>query len=179
MTIKTYKIILVGNASVGKTSLRRIFMGNSFKESYSMTIGADFSVYRHTDGKTIHIWDLAGELRFQHLIQAYYAGTLGALVVFDLTNPDSFENISKWMEDIYTNVNGQKIPIILVGNKSDLRYDSPTKVTDQEAHLYANQLSEWLGYEILYINTSAKTGDNVEIIFHALINKIEEYLINN
>ncbi|MFV2014680.1 MAG: Rab family GTPase, partial [Candidatus Heimdallarchaeota archaeon] len=86
---------LLGDAAVGKTSLRKKFMGEGFKKSYGMTIGADFAVYKMA-GYTLHIWDLAGQIRFSRILKAYYVGTVGSLIVFDVTNKESFHNLPSW-----------------------------------------------------------------------------------
>ena len=98
------KVILAGDGAVGKTSLRKRFMESVFDGQYLMTIGADFSV-KEIDVKMgseklqvkMQIWDLAGQPRFQEVRSVYYSGVVGAVLVYDVTRPDSFENTTKWL----------------------------------------------------------------------------------
>lgn len=169
-----WKITLLGDATVGKTSLRRKFMGDSLKKDYLMTIGADFTVYRHED-TILHLWDLAGQQRFSNLTKGYLNGTNGGLIVFDVTKPETFQSIPGWIKKLQESVN-EKIPMVLVGNKADLRGElpEPFHVNPQTATEYANSLSEWLYLEVPYIETSAITGVNVKEIFESLTNIIEK-----
>jgi len=178
MAIK-YKIIILGEAAVGKTSLRQRFMGKGFQASYGMTIGADFAAYRLTEnGKdyVLNIFDLAGQQRFNDLNRGYYAGTNGAVIVFDVTRPATYENIPSWIEQLVKNTGGTVCPLVLVGNKSDLRDDSPSSVAKEIAEQYVKELSEWSGFDVSYFDTSALTGDNVDSAFRALIGTIDHYV---
>ena len=148
-------------------------MGEGFKNSYSVTIGAEFSVYKVQD-YNLHIWDLAGQIRFSSVLQAYYKGTLGALIVFDITNRASFDNLPHWINSLADN-NGM-VPLIIVGNKSDLRGNSNSEVSKEEAETYANTISEWANVEVHYIDTSALLGENVEVAFLTLIQAVDRII---
>lgn len=163
----------MGDAAVGKTSLRKNFMGESFKNSYAITIGAEFSVYKIQD-YTLHIWDLAGQIRFESVLQGYYKGTLGALVVFDISNRKSFDNLPHWINGLENN-NGL-VPLIIVGNKSDLREHSNSEVTKEEAEAYAKTISEWGNVETRYVETSALLGENVDFAFQTLIEAVDRII---
>ena len=143
-----WKVTLLGDATVGKTSLRKKFMGESLKKEYLMTIGADFSVYRVKD-TTLHIWDLAGQNRFGNLSKAYLNGTNGALIVFDITKPETFQSVPDWIDKLQSSVE-KKSQIVLVGNKADLRANMPDPfhVTHSQAFEYSKTLSDWLGFNV-------------------------------
>lgn len=169
---KSFKVIILGDGSVGKTSIRHRYLGQGFRNKYSMTIGADFAVKRVKD-KTIQIWDLAGQSRFSSVREVYYQGSAGAILVFDVTRKKTFQSVPKWLKELLTNNNDKLIPIILVGNKIDMRTSSnPNGVTKEQGIKYAQSLSNWAGFEIPYVETSAKTNINVKAIFDKLIEKM-------
>jgi len=174
---KVFKIVLIGDGAVGKTSLRRNYIGKSFRENYLMTIGADFSVKQvmFEDYKiNLQLWDLAGQPRFSEVRGAYYAGTYGALVLFDITRPNTFTNIDYWINELIKYNDHKLVPLIIVGNKSDLRATTPAEVQVDKlsAMAYADTLSQWGGLRVDYIETSALSGQNVDNSFQNLISKI-------
>ncbi|MHA2250407.1 MAG: Rab family GTPase [Candidatus Kariarchaeaceae archaeon] len=171
-----YKITLLGDAAVGKTSLRKKFMGEGLKSNYGMTIGADFAVYK-MDDYTLHIWDLAGQIQYSTMISMYFRGTLGSLLVFDVSRKDSFSNLPRWINELIKNNENQLVPLVVVGNKTDLRNATWDALQPNEGIEYANSLSEWANFEIPYIETSALTGLNVDLIFKKLVEKIDQQLI--
>ncbi len=175
---RIFKVVLLGEGAVGKTSLRRRYLGEGFKEGYSMTIGSDFSVKRLIiDGEeyVAQIWDLAGQQRFEAVRSTYYRGSSGCLLVFDVTNVLSFEMLPKWLEELLRNNDNKIVPLILIGNKSDLRDQVPNCVPRELAEEYARTLTEWSGFEVPYIETSAKTGENVDEAFMVLFKNIVKY----
>ena len=106
------KVVLLGEGSVGKTSLRRTYLGEGFRESYSMTIGADFAARRlNLEGWDItsNIWDLAGQQRFKKLRETYYRGVSGALLVYDITRPETLEALPQWIEELQKNNLGRLV----------------------------------------------------------------------
>ncbi len=169
--ISFLKITILGAAAVGKTSLRRRFMGEGFQRNYSMTIGADFSVYK-MDRYILHIWDLAGQMRFGSIIQQYYAGSVGSIIVFDITRPESFENLDQWIKALIDN-NKRIVPIMLLGNKADLRGSEPDEISMEDAEDYAEALTEWSGIKVTYVEASALSGLNVDTAFVRLVREIE------
>ncbi len=174
---KIFKIVLLGDGAVGKTALRTRYLGEGFKKSYSMTIGADFAVKRvNLDGTEIvaQIWDLAGQIRFQSVREVYYQGATGALLVFDITRTETFENIPNWITELLENNKNRVVPMVLIGNKSDLRDEN--SITKEAGEEYAKSLSSWSNFEIPYVETSAKEGSNVEEAFHTLLRNIEQFL---
>lgn len=177
LTDKQYKISLLGDGAVGKTSLRRNYLGETFKANYNMTLGADFATnYITVDGISIMmvIWDLAGQPRFNVVREVYYRGTKGALLVYDLSRPETYENLANWVAELYKNNRMQKVPIVLIGNKADLRGSDYSTIPAKYGEDYAQRLSEWSGYTVPYIETSAKLGDNVANSFESLVRQILE-----
>lgn len=176
---KIFKIVLLGDGAVGKTALRHRYLGDGFQQSYSMTIGADFAVKRvNLDGEEVvaQIWDLAGQIRFQSVREVYYQGATGALLVFDITRSPTFENIPNWITELLENNKSKIVPMVLIGNKSDLRNTTEGSIPYESGLDYAQSLSSWSSFEIPYIETSALSGDNVEDGFAILLRNIENYL---
>ncbi|MFX1519316.1 MAG: Rab family GTPase [Promethearchaeota archaeon] len=157
-----FKVIVVGDAAVGKTSLMFRFVHGTFQKDYKMTIGVNFAtkMIRLDDGVNVKlsIWDTAGQERFHFLLPSYYDGSSGGLVVFDVTRRESFTNLPKWLEQIRDKVN--QVPLVLIGNKADL--EDLRAVTYEEAKQFAQQ------HGLAYTETSAKTGENVTDVFAAL-----------
>ncbi|MFW9907751.1 MAG: Rab family GTPase [Candidatus Thorarchaeota archaeon] len=183
MVTALFKVVLMGDGSVGKTSLRRTYMGEGFKAQYMITIGADFAVKKMTltggHEVSIQIWDLAGQEHFKNVRSTFYKGAQGALAVYSTVERSSFENIKEWLDECWTNA-AKKIPIVLIGNKTDLRdqfKDNPvmqqTIVTTEEGQKLANDIAK-MGTHASFIETSAKTGLNVEAAFLELAIKILE-----
>lgn len=175
-----FRITLLGDGAVGKTSLRNQFMGKGFSTSHLMTVGADFaakSINLTVDGVnydiTFQVWDLAGQQRFQDIRSRFYGGSLGGLCVFDVTRPDSFQNINNWINEIWKHNGAGVVPIVLLGNKSDIR--DRNSVNNKKAIEYVNALSEKVkpyGFSVEYFETSAKDGLNVDEAFHHLAETI-------
>jgi len=166
-----FKIVLIGDGGVGKTTLRRRWMGEGFITSYILTVGADFAVktlitpYGHE--VKFQIWDLGGQPHFKEVRKTFYAGTTGALVVYDVTNRKSYNNVFGWIEEMLKHVN-KKIPIVLVGNKIDLRNNTPDAITTEEGIKLRRKIIEKYGLKVLFIETSAKTGENVDKAFQVM-----------
>ena len=166
-TVKKYKLVFLGEQSVGKTSLITRFMYDTFDETYQATIGIDFlSKTVNVNDRIIRLqlWDTAGQERFYTLIPSYIRDSKVAVVVFDLSNAPSFHKLDKWIEDI-RNEGGDKVLIFIVGNKSDRQ---EREVSTQEAMEAAARLNAH------YMETSAKTGDNVEALFKAIVQQLPE-----
>ena len=176
---RIYKIALLGEGGVGKTALRHRYLGQGFKDNYQMTIGADFAAKRVTvDGVdiTAQIWDLAGQQRFNSVRSTYYKGCVGALLVFDITRLDTYNIIPSWLEELLTNNSDRVVPVVLIGNKGDLRGQAAEEIHPADAEAYAKALSDWSGYNVPYVETSAKSGNNVELAFQTLLTNINVYL---
>ena len=168
-----FRICLIGNICVGKTSLLARYADNSFKESYANTIGVDFRVitlkYKDIIAK-VHIWDTAGNERFKSITINYYRSSHGFIYVYDITSKESFENLDMWIN--LTNENcGTNAINFLVGNKSDL--EKEREVTKEEGEEFAKK------YDLIFIETSAKNNDNVGKLFEFFTYKLIEYYQKN
>ncbi len=161
-----FKSIVVGDGGVGKTALTLRFSKGFFTEDYKMTIGVDFHVKTiaidSVEGPIrakLQIWDTGGQERFSSIRPMYYRGSLGALMIFDLTNSGSFEHLPQWIEEVRANVKTE-IPLLLVGNKSDLV--DQRAVSLEEINSFTNN------FNLYYMETSAKTGEGVGDCFYIL-----------
>ncbi|KAJ5067349.1 ras-related protein rabd2a-like [Anaeramoeba ignava] len=160
------KILLVGDIAVGKSSLLLRFADDRFQDSYNPTIGVDFKIKTiEKDGQKIklQIWDTAGQERFKTITSSYYRGAKGVIIVYDVTNPQSFENIGHWINEVETNAESEVIKMI-VGNKCDL--ENQKMVKTEIAQNFSNQT------EIPFLETSAKNSTNVENAFVLLASTI-------
>ena len=161
-----YKIVVLGDGGVGKTCLTLTFVKKEFKSDYIPTMGVDIYTKDFDLGETkitLIVWDIAGQQKFDLVRKQYYKGAQGALIVFDLTRSATFHNIENWHRDLAEGA-GEKIPIILLGNKSDI--EEQRQVTPEQCNL----MSKKLGSD--YFETSAKTGKNVDQAFFNLLKKI-------
>jgi Ras-related protein Rab-1A len=162
-----YKILIVGNSGVGKSSILLRFTENIFSYSFLSTIGVDFKVKTislDNDVIKLQIWDTAGQERFKTITSSYYRGGNGAILVFDVSMSDSFENIKNWLKEIDTN-NPDNIPKILVGNKIDLNTERVISSTQAKNFADSNNL--------IYIETSSKDDVGVYTIFETLSKEIK------
>ncbi|CAL1573714.1 unnamed protein product [Knipowitschia caucasica] len=157
--LRKFKLVFLGEQSVGKTSLITRFMYDSFDNTYQATIGIDFlSKTMYLEDRTIRLqlWDTAGQERFRSLIPSYIRDSAAAVVVYDITNVNSFQQTTKWIDDVRTERGGDVI-IMLVGNKTDLA--DKRQITTEEGEQRAKEMN------VLFIETSAKTGYNVKQLF--------------
>eukprot|EP00301_Raphidiophrys_heterophryoidea_P016413 c25984_g1_i1.p1 GENE.c25984_g1_i1~~c25984_g1_i1.p1 ORF type:complete len:207 (+),score=38.96 c25984_g1_i1:78-698(+) len=155
----TIKLLLIGDSGVGKSCLLLRFSDNSFTPSFITTIGIDFKIRTiDLDGKRIklQIWDTAGQERFRTITTAYYRGAMGILLLYDVTNEESFQNVRSWMKNIQENA-ADAVNKILVGNKCDLA--DKRKVDFAKGKALADE------YGIPFFETSAKSNLNVEEAF--------------
>lgn len=160
-----FKIVTVGDGGVGKTSLIVRLTENRFSEDYKMTLGTSFAAHSLSvddNVVTLQIWDLGGQPSFSHLRSFFYAGAKGGVVVFDLTDSKSFQNVSVWVRELF-DVCGE-VPIVIIGNKNDLAGE---RVVSQGE---AERLARSLGAP--YIETSAKTGDKVNMAFQSVSRRL-------
>ncbi|XP_055906412.1 ras-related protein Rab-4A [Eupeodes corollae] len=154
-----FKFLIIGNAASGKSCLLHHFTEAKFKDDCSHTIGVEFgSRIVNVGGKAVklQIWDTAGQERFRSVTRSYYRGAAGALLVYDTTSRDSFNALTNWLNDART-LASPNIVILLVGNKKDL--EEARDVTFLEASSFAQE------NELIFLETSAKTGENVEEAF--------------
>lgn len=163
------KIILVGDVSVGKTSVIERFVNNNFKDDYTCTIQAEQKTkIINEDSNTLirmDIWDTAGQEKFRSLTRQYYRDSQGAILVFDITNKTTFDSLKTWIDDI-KDYSDKDIPIIIVGNKSDLI---------DEREVSENNINKFLNDKYTYFEVSAKYGNNIDLAF----NKIKKLIMEN
>ncbi|CAB3248928.1 unnamed protein product [Arctia plantaginis] len=162
-----FKLLLIGDSGVGKTSILFRFSEDAFNISFISTIGIDFKIRTiDLDGKKVklQIWDTAGQERFRTITTAYYRGSMGIMLVYDVTNEKSFENIKNWIRNIEENASADVEKMIL-GNKCDL--EAKRQVSKERGEQLAVE------YQIKFIETSAKDSLNVESAFYTLARDIK------
>ena len=166
---KTCQMLIIGDCSVGKTSIITRYTNGTFKEEYLGTVGLDYySKEEIIDNKTILIklWDTAGEERYKSLTQNYFRNAEGVLLVFDVTNTDSFNNLKEWISSIKLNMEGKNIfiPIVIIGNKLDM--EDQREITKEQAEKFVSENN----YK--YFETSAKTGEGIDKSIRELATQI-------
>ncbi|CAF3502085.1 unnamed protein product [Rotaria sp. Silwood1] len=157
--LRKFKLVFLGEQSVGKTSLITRFMYDSFDNTYQATIGIDFlskTMYLEDRTVRLQLWDTAGQERFRSLIPSYIRDSTVAVVVYDITNSNSFQQTSRWIEEVRAE-RGNDVIIMLVGNKTDLADRRQVSTLDGEER--AKDLN------VMFIETSAKAGYNVKQLF--------------
>jgi Ras-related protein Rab-11A len=164
-----FKIVIVGDTGTGKSNLLSRFTKKEFHKDSKATIGVDFATHQiEHDGKTIEaqVWDTAGAERYKAITAAYYRGSIGALIVYDITNQLSFQNCAAWLRELRAHTD-PSIVVMLVGNKSDLRHRQKVDVEDAKDFAEDNNLA--------FIETSALDATNVDLAFETIC--IEIYRI--
>jgi len=173
MAKKTYdllfKLLLIGDSGVGKTCLLFRFSDDAFNTTFISTIGIDFKIKTvELGGKKIklQIWDTAGQERFHTITTSYYRGAMGIMLVYDITNAKTFENISKWLRNIDEHAN-EDVEKMILGNKCDM--EDKRQVNKERGDSIARE------HCIPFLETSAKSNINVETAFmdlaQAILNK--------
>jgi len=169
-----FKLLLIGDSGVGKSCLLLRFADHTYTESYISTIGVDFKIRTITtrDEKTIklQIWDTAGQERFRTITSSYYRGAHGIIVVYDVTDQESFNNVKQWLNEIERYA-CEKVNKLLVGNKCDLV--SKKAVSYEVAKAFADKL------DIPFLETSAKAATNVEKAFLTMADEIKNNITTN
>jgi len=170
---RAYKIVLIGDPEVGKTSIRRKYMGKSFRADYLKTLGADFAATKvNVEGDTVllTIWDLAGQSIFHGMRSSFYHGCKCALVVCDVTNPHSLENSFKWAEEATNYAKNSLQEIYLIGNKIDLEDDRLVQNSQMEET--AKKFREAFKFSVKVYETSALTGENINELFEYMSRRL-------
>ena len=161
-----FKVVLIGDTSVGKTNILSKYLTNDFDPDSKATVGVEFGTknFKIEDNIVkVQIWDTAGQERYRSITNAYYKGAKGSLLVYDITNPKTFESIDRWLSDL--KVNGdENISVVLLGNKSDL--ESDRKVSTQQG----KEKAEF--YKLAFLETSALNGNNIDNAFNELITDV-------
>ncbi|BGO96156.1 hypothetical protein NBRC10512_002462 [Rhodotorula toruloides] len=163
-----FKLLLIGDSGVGKSCLLLRFADDTYTESYISTIGVDFKIRTiELEGKTVklQIWDTAGQERFRTITSSYYRGAHGIIVVYDVTDADTFSNVKQWLQEI-DRYACEGVNKLLVGNKSDL---TSKKVVEYNV---AKEFADQIGVSLL--ETSAKNATNVEQAFLTMAKQIKD-----
>lgn len=171
MSTKSYdylfKLLLIGDSGVGKTSILFKFSEDTFSPAFISTIGIDFKIRTiEVDGKKIklQVWDTAGQERFRTITTAYYRGAMGIMLVYDVSNLKSFENISNWIRNIEMHAT-QDVELMILGNKCDIA--DKRQVSKEKGEQLALQ------HSIKFMETSAKANINIEEAFTTLARDIK------
>ena len=161
-----FKVILLGDSSVGKTSIFTRFLAGKFDENYKCTVGTEYklhSIYPDLNTEVnLHVWDTAGSEKYKSITKQYYRDAHGIILIYDIANRKSFNNLNNWIEDIKDN-SIKDCQIVIVGNKSDI---NNRNVSNEEGVNFANKLG------LNYIESSAKNGTNVLLIFDVISKKM-------
>ena len=162
------QFIIIGDATVGKTSILNRFSDGTFNSNYLATVGLEnITKDEIIDDKTIRIkiWDTAGQERYQSLAKSFYRNAEGVILVYDVTNLKTYENLKFWLQSIKNNMVADmgEIPIIIIGNKIDC---DEREVKREEAEKF------WKGQGYPYFETSAKTGENIDMTIKFLVKKV-------
>ena len=161
-----FKVVLVGDSFVGKTNIMSKYLKNEFHEDSKATVGVEFGSRQfNIDGHVIkaQIWDTAGQERYKAITSAYYKGAKGAFIVYDITRKESFDNVTKWAEQLKSSAD-KNLTIIIIGNKVDL--EDQRQIKAEEGQNKANEL------ESAFIETSASSGTNLDKAFEMMINEV-------
>lgn len=168
----SYKVIEIGDTTVGKTAIKVRLTDDYFKKDLKTTLGVDFGSKElkceytsedviftgtHRFKATMNVWDAAGQVHYEKIRGLYYRGARGSILVYDVNNPVTFQNLDNWVKELEENI-GKKIPVLLIGNKIDL----PREVPREDAVAYAKKNG------FLYLECSAKTGKGVQDAFKTL-----------
>ncbi|KAG0206489.1 Ras- protein Rab-11A [Mortierella sp. GBA30] len=166
-----FKIVLIGESSVGKTNILSRFTQNEFTLESKSTIGIEFATAKsiEIDGKVLkaQIWDTAGQERYRAITAAFYRGAVGALLVYDISKLSTFESLERWLSELREHADSNII-IMLVGNKSDLKH--LRAVPTEEAKVFAEL------HGLLFLETSALDGTNISAAFTEVIAEISRVI---
>uniref|UniRef100_A0A8C2JB67 Ras-related protein Rab n=1 Tax=Cyprinus carpio TaxID=7962 RepID=A0A8C2JB67_CYPCA len=167
-----YKILVIGDLGVGKTSIIKRYVHQTYSTNYRATIGVDFALkVLNWDSETVRLqlWDIAGQERFGNMTRVYYREAMGAIIVFDVSRPTTFEAVSKWKEDLDSKLilsNGQSIATVLLANKSDQNRDFlPNNSLKMDQYCKENGFVGWF-------ETSAKENVNINEAANFLVKHI-------
>ena len=162
------KVVVVGDSGVGKTCMLLRFVRDQWQGETQPTLGVEFLtkvVQTEEHRIQLQLWDTAGQELFRSVTRGYYRGSAGALILFDLTSHDSFNNVQQWLDDL-KEVARQDVVVVLIGNKSDMA--DKRDVTREEAENFAKS------HQMPYFETSAKTGENVFDAVNQCVKLIEK-----
>ncbi|MHA2502387.1 MAG: Rab family GTPase, partial [Candidatus Kariarchaeaceae archaeon] len=181
--LSNIKVVIIGQPSVGKTSLRRTYLGEKFRTNYIETIGSDFSfksieIEGHDLG--LALWDLAGQDRFLSVHPLFYKGSYGCIVVYSVIDRQTFNEIDEWVARFVELNTRNNLPLMVIGNKIDSISDSEDTITLEEHNDLLDKLSErYPGHHVSGFRTSARTGENVEDGFVHFAQMVYEWIMDH
>ncbi|TFH01502.1 MAG: GTP-binding protein [Candidatus Thorarchaeota archaeon] len=169
---RQFKVCLICDGYVGKTSIRRMYLKEGFKRSYIPTLGVDFaqkSLFFDGNPTNLVIWDIAGQVAFQNLRRRYYEGSSGLILVYAVDDRKSFDSASKWLVEAHGFMKDLP-PLMIIANKTDLRHTLRQEdvVTTEEGKAFSESVAQKLGTQAVFLETSAKTGNNIDETFETL-----------
>ncbi|KAL7314437.1 hypothetical protein PS15m_006008 [Mucor circinelloides] len=169
-----FKIVIIGDSSVGKSNLLLRYTSDEFLEDSRSTIGVEFATKSITIDNCFikaQIWDTSGQERYKAITSAFYRGAVGALLVYDVTRKSSFDHINQWLKELQEHTD-ESIPLVLIGNKLDLA-TSKRAVTTEDAERFATEAN------MLFFETSALDATNVNSAFETMFNHVYKELAKN
>ncbi|MFW9994082.1 MAG: GTP-binding protein [Candidatus Odinarchaeota archaeon] len=177
-----FKINMIGDGTVGKTALLERYLTKAFHSYYLPTIGADFATFSTVvNGKKLkfQVWDIAGQPKWNSVRSIYYRGSIGAVLVYDITRDETYHNAGKWLEELFNHTGKGSVPVVLLANKEDLRDEYPNALTEEKGLILTSEINKMIsrrGFTCSFFETSALTGQNVELAFKTLGEKVLTYL---
>ena len=169
---QSFKIVVVGSSGVGKSAMVQRLIDGTFREEGQSTVGVEFKSFicpLEDQSVKLQIWDTAGQERFRAIAKAYFRSAIGVILVFDLTDRKSFDDLSQWLSDVHAHCDPNAV-VMLIGNKSDL--ESSRKISESEAKSFAEL------HNLNYLETSARVGDNVELAFQTTAQNVLRTVAN-
>ena len=167
------KFVIIGDSRVGKSNILLRYMNNTFSEDFKATVGVEFGAKNLEINNKIYriqIWDTAGQENFRSIARAYYKNSVCACIVYDISNRKSFDSIQSWIDDC-TKQTPKSILLLLIGNKNDL--NNKREVQYEEGAEFARKKN------MIFLETSAKTGENVNDIFDLSVKQIDKNIMEN
>ena len=167
------KFVIIGDSGVGKSNILLRYIYNSFSEEFKTTVGVEFGAKNIEIDKKVYriqIWDTAGQENFRSIARAYYKNSVCALVVYDISKHSSFEDIQVWIDDCIKQT-AKSVLLFLIGNKNDL--NDEREVSYEEGEAYAK------AHKMMFLEASAKTGNNINEIFERSVKQIAKNIKNN
>ena len=161
-----FKVVVVGDSSVGKTNLIKRFINDTFNKDSKATVGVEFLSKTYLINQEvfkIEIWDTAGQERYKAITTTYYKGAKGALIVYDITRKETFDSVDRWISEL-NNSGDKNMTMLLIGNKCDL--DSQRQVTKEQGEEKAK------AFKVAFLETSASSGENLDVAFEMIMKEV-------